>query len=813
MYFFRSAFLTLFAGAVALFSHSAFAQEADKAKEKPISRKQPDTLRVYQTPSVTVTSTRAAERKTPTAFTEISGADVRQRHTLQDLPALLGEMPSTVFYSDNGNNVGYTTMTMRGFDQRRIAVLVNGIPQNDPEDHNVYWIDFPDMAANLQSIQVQRGAGMVNYGAAAVGGSVNLTTANFANERFARFSGGITWQQYDGGKTTFVPISNRVSAEVSSGLTGNYALYARLSKITSAGYRDRSWSELGSYFLSAARFDEKVTTQITFYGGPLADGLAYNGIPKQFITDASLRRLNFNYFEYNADSLAVGRDVVGYAAPRRVQEIENFSQPHYEILNDIYLSDNLTLKSTLFYYSGDGFFDFDGSWADTTTVRLTEQYGFHPTDNPRNAILRGYVANRHGGWIPRVVLQHENGELTAGAEIRLHRSNHYGQIHYAELLPEYFDSEYKIYEYDGKRDIFSIFAREQYDFSPTVRLTGELQIVRHRYAIENEKAGEQFTTYTDITGKAVGNGAELFSVNYTFLNPRLGINFNPDDNFSGFVAIALTSREPRMRNLYAAEDSYFGGAPQFAVDTTGGSTRYNFTEPLVKPERLLNIEIGGRYTFGVINIGIGLYWMNFYDEFVKNGKLSIFGAPIDGNAERTRHIGVELDAAATLFHNSSDGRLTLGGNLTLSRNRFVEYQFYVENGSTATPISLNNNPIGGFPDVIANLRADYTLGGFRAGASLRHVGASYTDNFGERLAELRAIAPGITDYTDNVLPAYTVVNADVSYKLTDFLSLSSLKLNCAVNNVFNLLYAAGGMGKEFFPAAGRSIFLGMEAEM
>ena len=60
--------------------------------------------------------------------------------------------------------------------------MINGVPQNDPEDHNVYWIDFPDLLASTDNIQVQRGAGSAFYGPPAIGGSVNLVTNPFSGE-------------------------------------------------------------------------------------------------------------------------------------------------------------------------------------------------------------------------------------------------------------------------------------------------------------------------------------------------------------------------------------------------------------------------------------------------------------------------------------------------------------------------------------------------------------------------------------------------------------------------------------------------------
>lgn len=119
-----------------------------------------DTLhRTYQAPAVTVTTTRAIEGRSPVTWSELTRAEIVQQHTTFDLPSILAELPSTMFYSESGNAIGYSYLNVRGFDQRRIAVLVNGIPQNDPEDHNVYWIDMPDLASSLDGIQVQRGAG------------------------------------------------------------------------------------------------------------------------------------------------------------------------------------------------------------------------------------------------------------------------------------------------------------------------------------------------------------------------------------------------------------------------------------------------------------------------------------------------------------------------------------------------------------------------------------------------------------------------------------------------------------------------------
>ncbi|MBI4719732.1 MAG: TonB-dependent receptor [Chitinivibrionia bacterium] len=224
---------------------------------------------------VYVTATRARERYSPAAVSNISSEELADRYTVQDIPMLLGELPSTSFYSESGNGIGYNYLTLRGFDQRRISVMINGVPQNDPEDHDVYWVDFPDLAANLQDIQLQRGAGSSFYGPPAIGGTVNLVTSVFSALPEVRI--GMGYGSFDTQKYTL---------KLNSGLIANtYSLYGRFSRLLSDGYRNDSWVDYNSYFFGAARYTEHTTANIHVYGGPIRDHLAYYGIPKSHLND------------------------------------------------------------------------------------------------------------------------------------------------------------------------------------------------------------------------------------------------------------------------------------------------------------------------------------------------------------------------------------------------------------------------------------------------------------------------------------------------------------------------------------------------
>lgn len=770
-----------------------------------------DSIRIYVVPSITVTTTRATERKSTVPFTEISGSEIKSSYSMLDMPQYLNLMPSVLTYSQSGNGIGYTNLNMRGFDQRKIAVLINGIPQNDPEDHNVYWIDFPDIAESLESIQIQRGAGLSNYGPAAIGGIVNMTTSNFVNERAIRIKSGIGWQKFGAADPKFQPTVNKYMAEFSSGLTGNYAFYGRLSKVVSQGYRDRSWADIGSYFFGAAKFDDNLTTQINIFGGPFSDGLVYNGLPKSYISDRNLRRQNLSYWIYDS----TGQNVVNdWTAQRRQQEVEEFSQPHYELLNDWKINDILNFKSALFYYTGEGYFDYDGSWADTTTLRLTREYGFDPDRNPANALIRGYVSNKQFGWVPRLIIDHGDGELSLGAEFRLHRALHWGKVQYSEYLPGGYDPDYKIYSYNGIRDIFSLFGREQFDLADNFILNLEAQFVMNRYSISDEKAGNKFMQYFDFNGKLVGNGSELFNIRYFFFNPRIGINWNIDESSNAYAFIAYTSREPRMRNLYAADDSYFGAKPLFESKLLGnGSYGFDFSRPLVKPEKMVNLEIGWNYRNKGFSAACNLYLMEYFDELVKSGRLDIFGNPVEQNAPRTRHIGLELQASGNLL-NEDGFSVIASGNCTISHNRIVEFDFAT---GAATSLSLAGNQIAGFPDFLAAATVAFTYEDFGISLQGKYSGPFKSDNFEDKISGtlirnyLATTSGGY--YTDNSVDSYFVANADISYSFRDFFSFRKIKLRAQVSNLFDAIYAAGAEGKEFFPAAERFIYFDMEIEL
>ncbi len=706
--------------------------------------------------TIVITATRARERETPATFSNITARELADRYSTQDIPQLLSELPSVTWYSENGNGIGYNYLNIRGFDQRRVSVMINGIPQNDPEDHNVYWIDFPDLAANLDDIQVQRGAGSSFYGPPAIGGSVNLVTGFSHQSSIDLLAGAGSYN------------TRKSSVAVNSGLVGDrYIFSGRLSRVSSDGYRERAWTTLSSYYLSAVRYDQNMTTQLNFYGGPIEDHLTYYGISKEEA--------------YSADSDVRRRNPI-----ERPEEIENFNQPHYELLHEWKLGEDVTLSNALFHVTGSGFFDYDGSWAPYSYYRITPDNGFPVAGDPdtlyiAGALIRAYVDNRQTGWLPRLSFQHRNGELTAGAEIRYHSSLHWGALRWGEDLPNGVTPDYHYYEYRGEKRIVSLYARETYNLFPHVTLLAHLQYVYNQYRLYDEKY--------------VGTD---FRVPYHFFNPRLGFNINLTDRWNVVAHVSRISREPRLKNLYdAAEastpESWGPVTPQFEVRPDGS---YDFSKPLVKPESLFGVELAVGYVSPWLRASVNLYHMQFTNEIIKQGQLDRFGQPVTGNADRSLHQGVEAVAAVEPFSG-----LSVEGNLTVSRNRLQRYEQY--EGSTL--VSLDGNTIAGFPEFLANVRATYRWHGLTMSMALQHVGEFYTDNFQN---------PGAGRLDPNrTVDAATVVHAWINYELPTEPYGQSIEARLQVNNLFNRIYASHGEGDDFFPAADRNVFASLRVRL
>lgn len=228
--------------------------------------------RVHRLESVQVTAVRggapAISAKTITA------AEIGRHYFGQEMPILLQASPGITSYAESGSGSNYSYMRMRGMDQTRINITLDGIPLNEPEDEGLYFSNFPDFANSIASVQVQRGVGSSTHGVASYAGSVN-----FESVPVASVSRGGEVQLTRGSYNT-----SRVSGEYQSGLTkSGFAGYLRGSAQTTDGYRYNSGNRSNSWFASGGWFGTNDVIKATLLAGLSSNEQAYLASPRSVL--------------------------------------------------------------------------------------------------------------------------------------------------------------------------------------------------------------------------------------------------------------------------------------------------------------------------------------------------------------------------------------------------------------------------------------------------------------------------------------------------------------------------------------------------
>ena len=747
-----------------------------------------DTLRrIVRLPEVVVSTARASERA-PIARSVLTREEIQSANFGQDTPMVLATLPGAYAYSDAGNGIGYSYLSIRGFPQRRISVTINGVPLNDPESHEVYWIDHPDLLASTSEAQVQRGVGSALYGAASVGGSVNLETGPMSENR--QSTALVGYGSYD---------TRRLMLEMGSGaLPGGWNLYGRYSRIETQGYRDQSFTRLWSYALSARRVLDRQSFRVNLYGGPEETHLAYLGVPSAYldgaVTGDADRDRRFNPLTYP-------------------NERDHFFEPHYELIHAWSPSDAFSFAQTLFWFDGKGYYDEQRAgrnladyrlspWLTTDSTLASRDY--YLQDGSGNLVQDGSgrftlerfdlvrrrtVVNRHYGWVPRVRMKHTGGWLTLGGELRAHDGRHIGEVISGTPLPPGTEPDRKYYDYHPRTLAAGLFVREEFALRPSLLATADLGWRHEGYTMRDDH-------FDGIR----------FDQPYDFAIPRLGLTWTPRANASAFVSWAHSAREPAFRDLYDAEGA--GSVPLYrTVDIANNVYR----DPLIRPEHANDFELGAAWSAGPAasgelsdasgaaqeaSLSLNLFRMDFRDELVYAGQFNTdLGYPILGNAARSVHQGVEL-AAKTARRLAPSLTLRLDANATLSDNHFVRYR-EVYGTAPGDTVSYDGKALGFFPAVLGNLSTRLAWHDWTVGADLRHAGRIYLDNTESVSA---SIAPRtVLDLIGGVRVSPGATNLSFTLRV-----LNALDTRYATGGYMD--YDAGGnLVPQFVPAATRNV--------
>ncbi len=353
---------------------------------------------------IEIRAVRAGE-KSPFTQTTLGKAALGKNNLGQDIPFLLNQTPSVVVHSDAGNGVGYTGIRIRGTDATRINITLNGIPYNDAESQGVFFVNLPDFASSVNSIQVQRGIGTSTSGTGAFGASINMSTNETRTVPYAELNN--SYGSFNSWKNT---------VNVGTGLIGNhFTLDGRLSRITSDGYIDRASSDLRSYFLSAAWLTEKSTLRANVFSGKEKTYQAWYGVDEA--TLETNRRFN-----------AAGTEKPGEPYDN---ETDNYQQTHYQLFYNRTLNSRLNLQSAFFYTRGLGYYEQYKAGQYYMDYGLAYPMYGGDTVFTTDLIRQLWLDNHYYGMNASLQYKDEQKEIIAGGGGSRYLGDHYGKVIWA----------------------------------------------------------------------------------------------------------------------------------------------------------------------------------------------------------------------------------------------------------------------------------------------------------------------------------------------------------------------------------------------
>ncbi|HBE41450.1 MAG TPA: TonB-dependent receptor, partial [Bacteroidales bacterium] len=560
---------------------------------------------------VIINATRAGSRS-PLAYTTLENELISRQNSGHDIPYLLSLTPSLVETSEAGNGIGYTNMRIRGTDASRINVTIDGIPLNDAESQQVFWVDIPDIASSVDNIQIQRGVGTSSNGAGAFGATVNIQTKNPDNEPFAQIS------------TSFGSFNtSRKMITAGSGLLADrFAFQLRLSDMTSDGYIDRTGSNHQSAFINGVYRTDRSFLKTNIILGKEHTQIGWWGVPGEML---SINRKYNPAGEYTDEDGAVRY---------YENESDNYNQNHYQLIYDLRAGNNLSLSTAFHYTYGKGYYEEFREDRSLYGYGLPDIIIGNEVISETDLIRRKWMRNDFYGLVYSLKYKKNKLETIFGGGANYYSGDHFGRIIWMKYSGNT-GKDHQWYFNNGKKGEVSIFGKADYQFSGQLSFFADLQYRYINYRMEG----------IDDDLKDLGQ-----KHNYSFFNPKTGLFYSFNANQDAYLSFSVANREPTRADFKEA-----AGDP----------------EATPEPETLYDTELGYKRRSEKYSLAVNLYLMLYKDQLVPTGELSSTGYPIMTNVEKSRRSGIEFITSLRPAR-----WLGWDFNLTLSSNKirdFVEH--------------------------------------------------------------------------------------------------------------------------------------------
>ena len=802
-----------------------------------------------------------ADATTPVAYTTVTKADMEVRLGSQDIPMALNTTPS-VYATQQGGGAGDARINVRGFNQRNVAVMINGVPQNDMENGWVYWSNWDGVGDATASIQMQRGLSAVNLATPSIGGTMNIITDPAAHEKGGKFKQEVG----EGGflKTTLNYNSGLINDKV--------ALSGTLVRKTGDGFIDGTWTDAWAYYFGGSyavssdqrfelyavgapqRHGQNLYKQnIATYSQELAgdvDGYDVNAFADsaKFETEAG-RFFNQNVAPVDASYTGqqywymYGARTTDRYSSDFLNERENFFHKPLVNLNHFLTINDKTQLSTVAYWSGGsgggtgtygsvsrniaaGASDQDQSWyksspwtwdwnAQIEENSTTVDSAWSETEHRSDGILRNSINRQNTyGLISKLSYDvNDDLEVQVGIDWRTAGIEHAREVR--DLLGgDYYVDYADNNAADGKvvrlGDIIAYHNETTVDWLGGF-LQGKYSTEKYNLygmgGVSNIKYSylDHFATDADVNegGDANKKNTTVIEADgITTFQIKGGGVYNLDDRMSGFVNAGYVEKPPMLDNVIAYDGT---------VATNPDNEKYT------------SFEFGGKYASGNVDLKLSSYNTQWKDRNLTKSVTTGQGDSGDTDiiylkGVNQSHTGWEVETKVAL-HEMVDLNLSLSKGTWKfdgdAKGDYQEMEYNDDNQVIGQTTTQYEYALGGL--MVGDQPQTAYVGGLTIkpikGLSIQGLYNVYDDNYADWSPDSREVdGDGADEAQVWKAPGYSKLDLHLSYNLPS-IGGYDMTLSGHVFNALDDVYVQDAVDNSKYNGYGDKLHLAHNAEV
>ena len=390
-------------------------------------------------------------------------------------------------------------------------------------------------------------------------------------------------------------------------------------------------------------------------------------------------------------------------------ELDNYKQDHFQLHWSEIINNNFTSNLGLNLTNGKGYY---------------EQYNENGNED---FITRKWLDNQFVVVNYSLKYSKNKHNIIFGSTYSEYDGDHFGETIWSQNSG---DIEFTDLFYNGnglKKD-FSNFIKSVFQISSRFSMYTDLQLREISYK----------------TDGSTSNIPELkLDKKYSFFNPKFGFNFKLNNKNRVYFSAAKAFREP-----------------------TRSDYENNFN---IKPEELIDFELGWSLNSNTIILNTNLYYMNYENQLVLTGALDDVGSPIRENSGKSYRAGIEIESAFKVSE-----KINLAGNVSFSENKNLDYVSRFD----GELMNLGDTDISYSPSFISSLAINYSPNS-KLDLSLlnKHVGEQFMSNNGSSFSKL---------------DSYSVTDLNFRYTFDELYLFDELSINLLINNLFSAEYVSNG---------------------